>query len=105
MDLRELALAGAHRHPWEVARADFFADMLARRVFDHGLLRVLDVGAGDGFFARRLAGMVGPQTDLVCFDPNYTPAQLSEFAQRSPSNVRFSRELPQGRADMLLLLD
>jgi SAM-dependent methyltransferase len=105
MDLKELASAGTARHPWELARADFFCQLLARRVLDRRIGRVLDVGAGDGFFASRLATLLPHGTEIVCFDPNYRPEQLAALADALPPNVRLSRTQPTERADLVLLLD
>lgn len=105
MDLRELATAGTQRHPWELARADFFCELLARRVLDHRIERVVDVGAGDAFFARRLSSLVGPRTEIVCVDPNYDFAQIDALSASLPPSVRLERALPAGRADLILMLD
>jgi SAM-dependent methyltransferase len=108
MDLREVErLAGATvelRHPWEEARADFFLRVLE----DDGLIgrsapaiRVLDCGAGDGYVGRRLRDRLSPGSDVVCWDASYDDARL---ATKEPG-IRFVREVPDERFDVLLLLD
>ena len=51
MDLSELPDREFLRHPWELARARFFAGELRRSGLLSGPQRLLDVGAGDGWFA------------------------------------------------------
>ena len=57
MDLRERTsgrVAPAGRHPWELARARFFRRLIGRSTDVGTVRRVLDVGAGDGWFAQEL---------------------------------------------------
>ena len=106
MDLRERAghagAANDRRHPWELARARFFRRLLR----DHADLaaagRVLDVGAGDGWFAHELAPDLGPATEIVCWDVNYRSEDLT-----TPPGERIVRTAssPEGLFDVVLLLD
>ncbi len=106
MDLRERAghpgAANDRRHPWELARARFFRGLLR----DHADLaaagRVLDVGAGDGWFAQELAPDLGPATEIVCWDVNYRSEDLT-----TPPGERIVRTAssPEGLFDVVLLLD
>jgi SAM-dependent methyltransferase len=105
MDLREFSIASSQRHPWELARADFFCELLARKVLDHEIGQIVDVGAGDAFFASKLVAFVGPRTEIVCTDLHYDPAALAQVGLQLPPNVRLSRELPDAPADLILLLD
>jgi len=71
MDLRERS-DNPNRHPWELSRADMVLRLLARRATPGGHTRYADVGAGDLYFARRLATL----TDAPVFavDVNYPEA-------------------------------
>jgi SAM-dependent methyltransferase len=105
MDLNEVSGASHRRHPWEVARARFF-----RRVLhDAGVLgerrTVLDVGAGDGYLASQLLEELPPGSEVTCLDPNYKDADLAAYAQVARPGISFTRELPNRRADILLMLD
>lgn len=102
MDLRELSDQPFQRHPWEIARARFFCDLLARKKAFDGPRRVLDVGAGDGYLARQLLAAMPAGSSAVCFDSHYTDLQLARLAG---PNVTFIRERPEGQYDIILLLD
>lgn len=60
VDLVERKGSSSTRHPWEVARAEFFLRLLGRR----GLLETngdwLDAGAGDAWFAGQLRRLLPP---------------------------------------------
>ena len=45
------------RHPWEVERARFFRSLIGRHLGDRRPRRILDVGAGDAWFAGELGGI------------------------------------------------
>jgi SAM-dependent methyltransferase len=107
MDLREMSddTGGEERHPWEVARARFFCDLLARRGVLATPLRVLDAGAGDGYLAGRLASMLPPGGSVVCFDPEYTDQHLRRLRGNASAPIAFVRDIPEGAFDLLLLLD
>jgi SAM-dependent methyltransferase len=92
MDLRELPGGPFQRHPWEVARMRFFRRVIVRA---GGARRVLDAGAGDGYFASELRVALGGE--VICFDPGYTDEQLREPGR--------TRERPAGLFDLILLLD
>lgn len=105
MDLKELAASGSQRHPWELARAEFFCRLLVEHVLVGRVGRILDAGAGDAFFATRLAAHVAAGTEIVCVDLHYDAERLAALSARVPPAVRLSRELPDVRADVVLLLD
>lgn len=105
MDLRELPEGPARRHPWEVARARFFAQVARAHVASQAPLRVVDVGAGDGYLAGVLLSRLPPGSACVCVDPHYSDAQLEAFGSGSPGKVAFARQPPPGPCDLLLLLD
>lgn len=105
MDLREIPGVEIRRHPWEVARARFFrqvleaAGLLARR------LAVLDVGAGDGYLAGALLAKLPAGSSAVCFDALYSDEDLRRFGERPQPALAFTRERPGERFDLILLLD
>lgn len=109
MDLRERPDgAGGRRHPWERARARFFARLvsraLARGPTPPGPL--LDVGGGDGFFARTVADAV-PGLEVVCWDPGYEdPAvDLAGLEEAVGPRVRLAASPPARHFPALTLLD
>ena len=99
MDLRE-AREGALRHPWEVARFRFFGEVLRKGGLLDRPARVLDVGAGDAWFARQLFARLHRGSELVCWDTGYVDGAGAEDA-----GLKFVRERPPGQRDLLLLLD
>lgn len=105
MDLRELPQAGFERHPWEVARARYFCDLLARRGILAQTAHVLDVGAGDAYLANQLLAVMPPGAQVVCLDPNYTDQHLIRLAAQTAAGVSFVRQPPAAPFDLLLFLD
>jgi SAM-dependent methyltransferase len=100
VDLREQSDTG-RRHPWETARAGFFRSLIARHTAPGGPRRVLDVGAGDGWFAGEL-GREAAGAAIVCWDVNYRSAEL---AADLPAGIVRTATEPQGAFDLVLLLD
>jgi SAM-dependent methyltransferase len=102
MDLVEARGAAQRRHPWEEARFAFFRRVLREAGLDGSGTLFLDVGAGDGWFARRLAASA-PGVSLVCWDSGYERARLPE--DDAAGSVRFTADRPRDGFDVLLLLD
>jgi hypothetical protein len=100
MDLSESPLEGARRHPWERTRARFFVDRVTA-LLDRGGL-VLDLGAGDAFFASELARRC-PKAAITCCDLGYDAATIARLSHLYPS-LTFARE-PSGRFDLAIALD
>src|SRR5215203_824213 len=107
MDLRELAEDGGRsRHPWESARARYFSRLLARRLPVGRPVRVLDVGAGDGYLASQLIASLPEGSTIVCFDSRYTDEHLDRLGRGADSrSLTYVRQLHSGRFDVLLFLD
>jgi SAM-dependent methyltransferase len=107
MDLREIPNQLARRHPWEVARARFFTGIaIADANLESGpAWAVLDAGAGDGFVAAGLVSRLPSGSQIVCFDEHYTDADLARFQPDALPGMRFSRDRPARRFDLVLLLD
>lgn len=101
MDLREEQEEGAARHPWEVARFRFFAEVLRGAVRREGPLQVLDVGSGDSWFAKSLLPGLPAGSHIDCWDAEYTESDLARVV---PGLTRTAKR-PSSRADVLLLLD
>src|SRR6266700_4400221 len=109
MDLNELPTAPFRRHPWEVARARFFAGVVAAagagQQSGAGALRVLDVGAGDGYLARQVLQSLPGGSQVTCVDANYTDLDLARLAVPPLPGLLFSRSRPLAAFDVVLLLD
>ena len=102
MDLRELPAGNFARHPWETARAGFFLGLLREHL--RSPAGALDVGAGDGYLARRLLCELPGLTRVTCFDPGYGPEWL-EKPPKSPPGLDFARAWPRETFGLVLLLD
>lgn len=103
MDLSERRPDQLNRHPWEVARLNFFLNLLAQ----HGAMTTkhwLDVGSGDAWFAQSLRGELPVDARITCWDPNYTLDDLRDSAN-SVDGLELTIERPEGRFDGVLMLD
>jgi SAM-dependent methyltransferase len=92
----------ARRHPWETERSRFFRSLIAHHVGLRPPRRILDVGAGDGWFAGELSQAMTEASEIVCWDVNYRSADLE--ADLPPGVVRTADD-PTGTFDLALLLD
>ena len=101
MDLRE-RLANEQRHPWELARARFFRARVGEHAALDSVQRVLDVGAGDGWFAHELRSDLPAQATIVCWDVNYRSADLA--TPTGPGIVR-TADAPTGTFSIVTVLD
>jgi hypothetical protein len=102
VDLVEQAGTFTKRHPWEVARAEFFLRLLSRRgLLDTGT-NWLDVGAGDAWFAGQLRRLLSPAANLTCWDINYSQKDL---ATRGEEGMIFVADRPTDRFDRVIMLD
>ncbi|MDQ3470430.1 MAG: class I SAM-dependent methyltransferase, partial [Actinomycetota bacterium] len=90
------------RHPWELARARFFRARVGEHAHLASVRRVLDVGAGDGWFAHELRDDLPLQATIVCWDINYRSEDLA--MPTGPGIVRTS-EPPPGTFDVVTVLD
>ena len=84
MDLRERPQQSFARHPWETARAAFFCRVVRDANPAGTSLRVLDVGAGDGFVARALLPQLPPGSTVECYDAHYTDEMLRRLGPSPP---------------------
>ena len=101
MDLVELTSGAAigRRHPWEQARYAFFRGVLQRAGLPGRGAAVLDVGAGDAWFAGRLSEDTGAK--LICWDPGYDTTAPPAAAR----GVQLTAKAPAGRFPLVLALD
>lgn len=103
MDLAETPTTGFRRHPWEVVRARFFSAQLLGVVGDRAGASILDVGAGDGFFASVLKAQ-SPAVAITCFDPGYEQTERPLAVDRR-SGIEVTATEPAGVFDAITLLD
>ena len=101
MDLAERR-ANSRRHPWELARSDHFRRVIHDATAGHRVEALLDIGAGDGWFAQELVDDLSPTATLTCWDINYTSDDLNAAL---PSRVVRTTEQPTGPFDLVLMLD
>lgn len=107
MDLSERpnhSAAAPRRHPWELARFQFFRHVLAE-AGELRARRVLDAGAGDGWFSRQLLGTLPAAAHVTCWDSHYAPTLIATLACEAGPRVRFTAERPRERFELIMLLD
>lgn len=99
MDLKESELLGGaiETHWYYASKAEAVEAMLKGIEFS----QIVDVGAGSGFFSRRLLRRAGTRS-ATCVDPFYA-AEREETVQGKP--LRFVRELDGNEGDLLLFMD
>lgn len=99
MDLLEQRILGEDidRHWYYVSKRRALLAMIG----DAAPRRILDIGAGSGFFSRALLRDTRAR-EAVCVDPNY-PAEHDETEAGKP--IAFRRAAPPGEADLMLLMD
>lgn len=99
MDLKELALIGAdqERHWYYASKSH----ALLRALGGYQPRRILDVGAGSGFFSRVLLRDTGAES-AVCVDPGYVEERSELYAGK---RLVFGRTIPAEDADLVLLMD
>ena len=105
MDLNELPATPFRRHPWEIARARFFTEVVAGVNPNGGPLRAMDIGAGDGYLARHVLQGLPAGSTMTCVDANYSELDLARLAVPPLAGLTFARARPAGRHDVVMLLD
>jgi hypothetical protein len=102
MDLSERDTGAVRRHPWELARAEFFLRLLGQTNVVAGAMQVLDVGAGDTWLARQVKNALPPGSNVTCWDTNYTTQDIASLADHG---LELVTERPPGVFDGVLMLD
>jgi SAM-dependent methyltransferase len=97
MDLKEVALVDPMSH-WYY-QAKLFALGRAVGKYSPTWSKLIDVGAGSGFFSRSIADF-GMGQQVICVDPNYELEQIEEAG-----NLRFVKEPPMSGGDVYLFMD
>ncbi len=98
-----MPIASFRRHPWEVVRARFFRGVLRPILDSRPSATVLDVGAGDGFFAGTLLGE-HEGIEITCFDPGYEEISGDALPDRPPG-IAFTATEPAAAYDVVTMLD
>ena len=99
MDLKEAGQLGAGEdHHWYYASK---SRALERCLAGRPPERIVDVGAGSGFFSRMLLRRTTAKS-AICVDPGYAE-DWSEIDEGKP--IAFRRAGPVGDADVVLLMD
>lgn len=99
MDLKETDILGPDvgKHWYYSSKAKAMVRLLGGRT----PARILDVGAGSGFFSRYLLSNSTAQ-EACCVDPGYD-AEFDEVESGKP--IRFKRSIGTSNADLVLLMD
>jgi SAM-dependent methyltransferase len=103
VDVRERPREPFRRHPWEHARYRFFRERLARRQNGHAP-RVLDVGAGDAWFATQLLEDRAA-AHVTCWDAAYDDPAAADFHPEATSSLSFTGAAPPQHFERVLMLD
>jgi SAM-dependent methyltransferase len=106
MDLRERVDGSSQRHPWELARLHAIQSMIGSVAKSLGVIRILDIGCGDGFICRELSRREDVQlVDGV--DVNLTEQEVVALRRMDEKVVYYNdyRDLPPGRYNLVLLMD
>jgi len=100
MDLRERALAGGKRHPWETVRSAFFNKKtvgLANSLPVH----ILDIGSGDCWFSEQLLVKVPQGSRITCSDLNFSDHDITAVSVPGSKKVR---GIPQQAFAIVIML-
>jgi len=102
MDLSERSKDHSARHPWEIARLDFF-NRLLRQCGAESTRRWLDVGSGDAWFAKSLRETLDPSSEITCWDIYYSEEDL--IGAESVPGIRLTNLRPTDKFDGILMMD
>jgi SAM-dependent methyltransferase len=105
MDLSEVPTNVRLRHPWETSRFRFLHGVLRRIGVDDAPMRVLDVGAGDGWFSLQLLARAPRASTVFCVDAEYGPADVDALVAKGGGRLRAGAGRPAEKFDLVLLLD
>jgi 2-polyprenyl-3-methyl-5-hydroxy-6-metoxy-1,4-benzoquinol methylase len=102
MDLSEVRLGVAQRHPWETARADAIERILGARAIRPAT--ILDVGCGDGFTGEQLASAFGA-AELWGVDLHATAESCARQSRSGVHYVQHLEQVPSKEFALALLCD
>jgi len=105
MDLLEWPPKGNKRHPWEISRLNFFKKNIMNAHLNDRALKILDIGAGDGWFSREMLNILHPDSTIVCWDNNYNTETINQLSSITNRRIKYTSLRPQGKFDLLMLLD
>src|SRR3954469_25891915 len=94
MDLRERPSTLTSRHPWETVRAGFFCRVLADPLAAGHPVRVVDVGAGDGFVGGKLLDELPAGSSVTCVDSEYTESHIASLRGAAQRGLDFTAACP-----------
>ena len=97
MDLKELDGKDPSKHWYYRTKVLPFASNLLS--VSPSATRVIDVGAGSGFFAKYLCDLL-PNSTGLCVDPNYESSSLGQFG-----NIQFALNANGKKADVYVFAD
>ena len=97
MDLKESALVDVETHWYYQSKLVPFK--LNLKKYSKEIRKIVDIGAGSGFFARSLTDFNNGGT-AICVDPNYS----AESSERNGALI-FVREIDDPSADLYLFVD
>lgn len=86
--------------------------LMAALPIEEGML-VVDIGCGSGYYARRMAAVVGPEGSVLCNDIQPQMLRIAEELARREGVTNISTvlgseddpRLPEGEVDLMLLVD
>lgn len=86
--------------------------LMAALPIEEGML-VVDIGCGSGYYARRMAAVVGPQGSVLCNDIQPQMLRIAEelAAREGITNISMvlgtedDPKLPEGEVDLMLIVD
>jgi 2-polyprenyl-3-methyl-5-hydroxy-6-metoxy-1,4-benzoquinol methylase len=105
MDLSEVPSEVRLRHPWETSRFRFLHGVLRRIQVDEIPRRVLDVGAGDGWFSLQLLARMPSGSRAACVDAAYEERDVAALTAAGRGRVEALARRPDAKFDLVLLLD
>jgi 2-polyprenyl-3-methyl-5-hydroxy-6-metoxy-1,4-benzoquinol methylase len=105
MDLSEVVNPSNSRHPWELSRLNFFADIVSGTLGPETPARILDVGAGDGWVSNELSHKLPALNTITCWDINYTPEPVDRSGMKPGPVLEFVQQQPEGKFDLIMMLD
>jgi SAM-dependent methyltransferase len=104
MDLVEHQGARSIRHPWETARLKIVKGLIEKLPEAPATLRVLDVGAGDGFAINALTEQLH-FAQATAQDSNYSAEWLQQLQGGAVRFVKELTDLQGSNFDLALFLD